>query len=123
MVLGLLFSFVVSLLLGGAAIYVGASIVADVEDYGTALGTALIATVAVFLTYLVTTPLGWIPGLGWLPGLVALVVYLAVVNSAYPGGWLQAAAITVAAWFTALIGQFALGVLGIGVNVMGVPGL
>lgn len=123
MVFGLLVSFLVSLLLGGAAIYVGASAVTDVNDYGTALWTALIATLAVFITYALTTPLGWIPGLGWLPGLVGLVVYLAVVNSAYPGGWGNAAAITLVAWVAAVVGQLVLGVLGIGVGVMGVPGI
>jgi hypothetical protein len=123
MVLELMLSFVVSLLLGGVAIYVGASVVTDVQDYGTALSTALIATLAVFVTHLLTTPLGWIPGLGWLPLLVGLVVYLAVINSAYPGGWGNAAAITVVAWVAGVVGQLVLGVVGLGVNVVGVPGI
>jgi hypothetical protein len=123
MVLDAILSFVVSLLFGALAIYVGASIVVDVQDYGTALWTALIGSLAWFVAVLLVAPLGLFPGLGWFPALVALVVYLAVVNSAYPGGWVKAGLITLVALFTAFVGQRVLATVGLGVDTVGVPGI
>jgi len=122
MVLGAVGSFVVSLLFGAAAIYVGASIVVDVKDYGKAVWTALIGALAWLVAFVLVGPLGVIPGLGWLPGVVALLVYLAVINGAYPGGWLQAGLITAVAWIVAVLAQFALAAVGLGVGAFGIPG-
>jgi hypothetical protein len=100
---GSLVSFLVSLLIGGLGIYVGARVIADVDDYTKALVTALIGAIAWAVGSL-------IPLVGFL---VALVAYLAVVNWQYPGGWLRAAGIAVVAWVASLAVLFVLGVLGI----------
>jgi hypothetical protein len=47
---GSLVAFVAALLIGGLAIYVSARVVADVDDYGHAVVTALVGAVAWALT-------------------------------------------------------------------------
>ena len=111
--IGSLVAFVVALLVGGAAIYLGASIVADVEDYSHALLTALLGAIAWALT-------SWIPLFG---PLLALVAWIWVINWRYPGGWVNAAIIGFVAWLAALGMLFVLNsVLGLGVSAFGVPG-
>jgi hypothetical protein len=111
---GSLVSFLVSLLIGGLGIYVGARVIADVDDYTKAVVTALIGAIAWGVGSL-------IPLVGFL---VALVAYLAVVNWQYPGGWLRAAGIAFVAWLASLAVLFVLGVLGIvAFEALGVPGV
>ena len=111
--LGSLVAFVVALLVGGLAIYFGAALVVDVDDYGYAVVTALAGAIAWALT-------SWIPLFG---PLVALIAWVWVVNWRYPGGWGAAALIGLVAWFTALVILFVLNaVLGLGVGAFGVPG-
>ena len=66
--------FVVSLLIGALGIYVGARVIADVDDYTYALVTALVATI---IWTIIGFFLGWIPFLG---PLLALIAYVAVLN-------------------------------------------
>ncbi len=114
MVLGFIVSFVVALLLGGLGIYVGARLVTGEDDYGYAVTTAFVGAVAWVLT-------SWIPIIG---SLVALVVWVGVINWRYPGGWVEAAIIGVAAWLAAAIVLVLLnGVLGLGLGAMGIPGV
>lgn len=112
MVVGSLVAFVIALLVGGLAIYTGASVVMDVQDYSHAVVTALIGAIAWGLT-------AWIPLIG---PLIALVVWVGVINWRYPGGWVNAAIIGLIAWIAALVLLFALNaILGLGVGAFGVP--
>ena len=110
---GSIVSFVVALLVGGLAIYLSARFVADVDDYGHAVVTALLGALGWALT-------SWIPLIG---SIVALVVWVAVINWRYPGGWVNAAIIGVGAWIAALLVLFVVNsVLGLGIGAFGVPG-
>ena len=114
MVLGAVLSFVVALLTGGLGIYIGAAVVAGVEDYNHAVVTAFIGAVAWALV-------SWIPLIG---GLIALVVWIGVINWRYPGGWVDAAIIGVVAWIATIIVTWVLGgLLNLGVGAFGVPGV
>lgn len=110
--------FLVSLLIGAVGIYVGARVIVDTEDYTYAIVTALIGAI---VWGVVGFFLGWIPLLG--PALV-LIAYLAVINARYPGGWIQAAAITLVAWVSVLIVLYVLALAGITTfDAAGVPGV
>ena len=109
--------FVVSLLIGALGIYLGAQFIVDVEDYTYAIITALIGAV---VWAVVGFFFGWIPLLG---PLLVLLSYLAVINWRYPGGWIQAAAITLVAWISVLIVLYVLALIGVtGFEAAGVPG-
>ena len=110
--------FIVSLLIGALGIYVGARVIVDTEDYTYAIGTALIGAI---VWGVVGFFFGWIPLLG---PLLVFIAYLAVVNARYPGGWVQAGAITIVAWISVLVVLFILAVIGVtGFEAVGVPGV
>lgn len=105
--------FAISLLIGGLAIYVAARYVLDTADYVNAVLTALIGAV-------VWGFLSWIPIVGTL---LALVAWIAVINWRFPGGWVKAAIIGVAAWAVAVVVLAALALVGVGsFGAIGVPG-
>ena len=109
--------FVVSLLIGGVGIYVGARLVVDESDFGYAVVTALIGAV---VWAVVGFFLGWIPFLG---ALLTLVAYLAVINYRYPGGWFDAIVISLVAWIASLAVLYLLAFLGfVAFDALGVPG-
>lgn len=111
--IGSLVAFLVALLVGGLAIYVGASVVVESKDYSHAIVTALFGAIAWALT-------AWIPIVG---PLIALVAWIWVINWRYRGGWFEAALIGVLAWLAALAILFVLNaVLQLGVGAFGVPG-
>jgi hypothetical protein len=113
-----LVGFVVSLLVGGFGIYVGARLVVDERDYGHAVVTALIGAVVWAVVGLF---LGWIPLVGLL---LTLLAYVAVVNWRYPGGWVDAGLIALVAWIASLVVIAVLSVLGVGsLSAFGVPGV
>ncbi|MFC4541927.1 hypothetical protein ACFO5R_08300 [Halosolutus amylolyticus] len=110
--------FTVSLLIGALGIYVGASVVVDAADYTYAIVTALIGAI---VWGLVGFFFGWIPLLG---PLLVFIAYLAVINARYPGGWVDAAAITIVAWLSVLVVLYVLAILGVmGFEAAGVPGV
>ncbi|MDZ7729824.1 MAG: hypothetical protein U5K37_00615 [Natrialbaceae archaeon] len=112
-VIGSLVAFIVALLVGGLAIYISARIVADEDEYSHAVITALIGAIAWAVT-------AWIPLIG---PLIALVVWVAVINWRYPGGWVDAVVIGLVAWIAALVILFVLNsILGFGIGAFGVPG-
>ena len=112
--LGSIVAFVVALLVGGLAIYLSASLVADVTDYSRAVITALLGAVGWALT-------AWVPLVG---PLIALVVWVGVINWRYPGGWVNAAVIGFIAWFSALVILLVLnGVFRLGIGAFGIPGV
>ena len=109
--------FLVSLLIGALGIYVGARVIVDTEDYTYAIITALLGAI---VWGVVGFFFGWIPLLG---PLLVFVAYLTVVNVRYPGGWVQAAGITIIAWLSVLIVLYVLALVGVtGFEAVGVPG-
>ena len=111
---GSIVAFVVALLVGGLAIYISASIIADVQDYGHAVVTAFVGALGWAL-------FSWIPLIGTL---LALVVWVWIINWRYPGGWTRAAIIGFVAWLSALVILFVLNaVFGLGIGAFGVPGV
>ena len=110
--------FAVSLLIGALGIYLGAKFIVDAEDYSYAVITALIGAV---VWAVVGFFFGWIPLLG---PLLVFVAYLAVINARYPGGWVDAAAITIVAWISVLVVLYVLAVIGVtGFEAVGVSGV
>jgi len=110
---GSLVAFVVALLVGGLAIYLSARVVADVDDYGRAVVTAVLGALGWAVT-------AWIPLIG---PILALIVWIGVLKWRYPGGWGTAAVMGLIAWVAALLILFVVNaVLGVGVGAFGVPG-
>ncbi|NKE37578.1 MULTISPECIES: hypothetical protein [Natronococcus] len=117
MVVASLVVFVVSLLIGGLGIFLGAKFVVDVENYTYAFVTALLGAI---VWSVVGFFLGWIPLLG---PILVFIAYLAVINSRYPGGWFEAITITIVAWLSVLVVLYVLAFLGAtGFEAVGVPG-
>ena len=110
--------FVISFLVGALGIYVGARVITDREDYSYAFVTALIGAI---IWSIVAFFVGWIPLLG---PVLALLAYAAVINWRYPGGWVNAAAISIVAWIAALVVIYALAAVGLtSFEAAGVPGI
>ena len=110
--------FLVSLIVGAAAIHLAARLVIDRDTgFRRATLTALIGAVVYALVGLF---IGWVPLLG---PLLMLVAWVAVINWRYPGGWVSAIGIGFVAWVVALLIVFALSELGIVTpEALGVPG-
>lgn len=107
--------FVVSLLIGGLGIYVGAKVIVDVEDYTYAIGTALIGGLLWGIIEF------FVPLIG---GILAFIAYLWIINRRYPGGWIEAILIALVAWLAVavvfvLLSLFIPGIEGLG--AYGVP--
>lgn len=118
MVVGSVIVFVVSLLIGALGIYVGAKVVAGVEDYTYAIVTALIGAI---VWGVVGFFFGWVPLLG---PLLVFIAYLAVINWRYPGGWVDAIVITLIAWIAVLVVLYVLALGGlVSFDAVGVPGV
>ncbi|MCL9816968.1 hypothetical protein [Natronocalculus amylovorans] len=111
-ILGSLVAFIVGLLVGGLAIYIGARVVVDVNDYSHAVFTALIGAL---VWAIAAFTVGWIPLIGWI---FPLLAWIWVINWRYPGGWKDAALLGFIAWIAALL---VLIVLPFG--AIGVPGV
>jgi len=110
---GSIVAFVVALLVGGLAIYVSARVVADVDDYGRAVVTALLGAIG-------WAVVSWIPLVG---SIIALLVWIGVLKWRYPGGWGTAAVMGVVAWVAALLILFVVNAaFGLGMGAFGVPG-
>lgn len=108
--------FLVGLLIGGLAIYVGARFIVGSKDYTHALVTALIGAIVLAL-------FGWflsaIPLIG---PLLTLLVWIAVINWRYPGGWIDAALIGIIAWLSVIVILYILTTLDItSAEAIGVP--
>lgn len=117
-IISAVFVFLVSLLIGTAAIYLGAQLIIDRETgFIRAAVTALLGAAAYTL---VGFFVGWIPLLG---PLLMLIVWIGIINWQYPGGWGTAIGIGLIAWIVAILILFALTSLGIVTpEALGVPG-
>lgn len=112
---------VVSLLVGGAAIYLGAAFALKGRDYSHAVFTAGLGAIAWTLTEwgLALAHLD----VGPLPSLLSLVVWAGVIRWRYRASWLRAGLIGVFAWFAALFVLTVLASVGLeAVGAYGVPG-
>lgn len=120
-ILGSIVTFLISLLVGGLGIYVGARVLTDVDDFGRALKTALFAALGWAIVSLI---FGWVPVLGaFVATVLGFLVYLSIINWQYPGGFLKAAGIALVAWIAAAIVLTLLGfVLPPEVGAVGVAG-
>jgi len=117
MVLDSVVSLVVGLLVGGLAIHVAATVIAGSSTYEKALVTAALASLS---WAIVSALVGSVPLVG---PLIVLLVYVGVINWQYRGGWLTAAGIAFAAWLASLLVLALLSWVGIGVDVVGAPGV
>lgn len=111
--------FLISLLIGTAAIHLGAQLIIDRDTgFRRAAVTALIGAIVYTL---VGFFVGWIPLLG---PLLMLIAWIGVINWQYPGGWGTAIGIGFIAWIVAILILFALTSLGIITpEALGVPGV
>ncbi len=109
--------FVVSLLIGALGIHVGARVVVDVSDFTYAVWTALLGAI---VWSVVGFFVGWIPLLG---PVIVLLAYLALIKRRYPGGWIDAAGITLVAWLAVIVVLYVLATVGVTTfDAAGVPG-
>lgn len=100
--------FLISFIIGVAAIHLGAQVMIDRDTgFRRAVLTAVIGAIVYSLVGLF---LGWIPLLG---PLLMLIAWIGVINWMYPGGWGTAIGIAFLAWLVALLIIFALNQLGI----------
>ncbi|WP_227356703.1 hypothetical protein [Haladaptatus salinisoli] len=110
--------FVISLLVGGLGIYVGARmILGRSTSYLHAVVTALIGAI---VWGIVSLFVGWIPILG---ALLALIAWVGVINWRYPGGWGNAIVIGLIAWIASGVVLWLLALLNIvSAGALGVSG-
>lgn len=112
-VLSSLVTFLASLLVGGLAIFVAASIVTGKRSYEHAVVTALVGAIVWGIT---DAFLGWLPLIG---DLLPLVAWVWAVRWRYRESWITAGIIGLLAWVAAVLLLSVLGILGIG--AVGVP--
>lgn len=111
---GPIVAFIVALLVGGLAIYISASVIADVQNYRHAVGTAIVGAIGWAIV-------SWLPLVGTV---LALIVWVWIINWRYPGGWKNAALIGLIAWISALLILAVVNtVFRIGIGAFGVPGV
>ena len=113
--------FAVSLLIGGFAIHVGATIAFASRNYSHAVLTALLGAIAWAIVDIGLSEFG-ISGLA--ASLAGLLVWIFVVRLRYNVGWIRAGIVAAVAWLAALLVLLLLATLGIGnLEAFGVPGL
>ncbi len=111
--------FVVGLLIGGFAIYVGAAVAFKSKDYSHAVLTALLGAIA---WAIVNAAFEAVNIQGALSSLVGLVVWIWVIRWRYRVGWLRGALIGLLAWFAVLVTLSILSTVGVsGLGPYGVP--
>lgn len=111
---GSLISFLVSLLVGGLAIFIAAAVVTGTRDYGHAVFTALVGALVWGLSELL---LSWIPIVG---EFVPLVAWVWVIKGRYGTSWLHAGIVGFVAWAAAILVLSVLPLVGV-TDVVGVP--
>lgn len=115
---GAILSALISIIIGAAAINVGARLLIDSS---TGFRRALITAILGSLAWGLFSFLEFIPVLGIL---LMLVVWVAVINWQYPGGWGTAIGIGVLAWIVAVAVVYLIAtVTNLGLEVFGIPGI
>lgn len=110
----------VSVLVGGLAIHVGARFGLRRSDFGSAVVTAVLGGLAWAVVETVARAVHLPGNLG---ALVGLVVWIWVIRWRYDVGWLRGAAIGVGAWLAAVVALAVLEAFGVhGLGAYGVPG-
>jgi hypothetical protein len=117
-VVSMLIIFIISLLVGGLGIYIGArTILGHTTSYTHAIVTALIGAI---VWGIVSFFVGWIPIVG---ALLALIAWVGVINWRYPGGWGNAIVIGLIAWVASAVVLYLLTLLNVvAPRALGVPG-
>lgn len=111
---------VVSLLVGGLAIHLGAIFALKARNYTHAVVTAAMGAAAWWLVSLALEDLNVAPGS--LASLLALGVWIGVLKHRYDAGWVRAAAIGLFAWVAAMVVLSVLSAVGVrGIDPYGVP--
>lgn len=113
-VIGSLVTFVVSLLVGGLAIFIAASVVTDIRDYGHAVFTALVGAIVWGLSEFL---LSWVPVVG---EFIPLVAWIWVIRARYSASWVHSAIIGFIAWGAAILVLSLISFAGI-TDAVGVP--
>lgn len=110
--------FVVSALVGGLGIFVGASVIVQKGDYTHAVFTALIGALAWGVT-------SYLVGGIWLIGpILTLLAYLLVIKWRYGAGWIEAGGITLVAWVATVVVLAILRIVNlVPPDVLGIPGI
>lgn len=112
---------VVSILIGGLAIHVGAAFALASRNYAHAIVTAVLGALAWAVVNYLFTAVDVAPGLS---ALVALLVWIGVIGWRYGTGWLRAGMIGLFAWLAAIATLLVLSALGVdGLGAYGVPGV
>ncbi len=117
---GSLVVLAVSLLVGGLAIYLGATLALKKRSFGHAVFTAGLGAVAWWLLDLALSELS-VTG-GRLASVLGLVVWVGILRERYRTGWFRAAVIGALAWLAALLVLAVLADVGVaGIDPYGVP--
>lgn len=121
-IIGSVVTFVISLVVGGIGIYVGAQVMTGKGGFEQAIWTALLTALGWTVVSLLV---GWIPLLGGLLAtLLGFAVYLGIINARYPGGWGNALGIALIAWLASVVVLTLVGWLFPGeVGALGVAGV
>jgi hypothetical protein len=113
--------FGVSLLVGGAAIAVGAKFVFKSKEYSYAVLTALLGALAWGVVDIAFARLG-VEGI--LSSLVGLLVWIWVIRWRYEVGWIRGSLLGLGAWLAAVVMLTVLAVVGVdALDAYGVPGV
>lgn len=112
--IGSLVTFVVSLLVGGLAIFIAAGVVTGTKDYEHAVFTALFGAIIWGLSAYF---LSWVPLIG---EFIPLLAWVWLIRGRYGTSWLQAGIIGVIAWASAILVLAVLPFAGI-TDAVGVP--
>lgn len=112
--IGSVVTFVVGLLVGGLAIFIGAAVVTGDRDYGRATVTALFGAIVWGLSALL---LSWVPLIG---EFIPLVAWVWLIRRRYGTSWLHAGIIGFIAWASAILVLAVLPFAGVS-DAVGVP--
>ncbi|WP_418282183.1 hypothetical protein [Halorubrum sp. DTA98] len=112
--IGSLVAFLVSLLVGGLAIFIAASVVTGTKEYGHAVFTALVGAIVWGVSELL---LSWVPVVG---EFIPLIAWIWVIRRRYGTSWLNAGIIGFIAWGSAILVLTVLPFAGV-TDAVGVP--
>lgn len=111
----------VSVLVGGLAIHLGATVALASKDYTHAVVTAVLGALGWVIVDTLFRSIAVAPALS---SLIGLVVWIGVIGWRYGTGWLRAGLIGLFAWLVAIATLSVLHAVGVsGLSAYGVPGV